>query len=199
MNHGLRLLLGAILLFPIAASYACSSEPNRPPPAGQGSAGPPSAVGVVGSNEGGASDAGAEADAAACNAIENNGVVVDRVGVSGDPPVSNGGTIADGRYDLTAYNVYVGIGGITGPTGVTARSSLTILNGRVEQVLEVGGNTANKEVRTVQSYATTGATMLLTNICPASGSAQQLAYTANDVTLTLTDPVAKEAFVFTKR
>lgn len=181
----------------------CSDDPQRPPPAGTGSftgGGGAGGGGGGGGSDGGTTDAGDAGDAGVvCNTLANATLVVDRNGILGDPPVSTGGTIAEGRYELTDYRIYVGAGGLGGPTGVTASSAMVVSGGKMEQVLTVGGNTPTVERRVITSYNATASTLLRTNICPANGAAAQYQYTASDGSITITDTVSKEAFVFTKR
>lgn len=181
---------------------ACSSDPQRPPPAGEGSTISASGGGGGGGGggDGGATDAGTDVDSGAvCNSLANSSLVVDRIGVVGEPPVSTGGTIQEGRYELTEYRIFVGAGGVGGPTGVTAKSAMTIAAGKMEQVLEIGGNTPTTEKRVITSFNATASTLLRTNICPSDGAAAQYQFTANDAAITITDSLSKEAFVFTKR
>lgn len=192
----------AFLLFmalPVAV-LACEEEEPRPRPAGEGTTTPlPSGSrSEAGTSEAGATDAGTDADTT-CTTIAFGGAVIDRTGINGDPPVSTGGTITDGRYDLTVYSVYVGVGGVAGPTGVTGQSTIVINAGKIEQALRIAGNTPAKETRTLSSYSATGSSVLVTNICPATGTAVTYQYTANDAAIILTDPLSKEAFTFTKR
>jgi hypothetical protein len=191
------------LAFLVVALAACSSDPQRPPPAGDGqTAGGGAGGGGGGGNnqDAGPTDGGNGGDSGVvCNTLANATLVVDRIGIVGDAPVSTGGTIAEGRYELTEYRIYVGAGGLGGPTGVTASSALSVASGRIEQVLKVGGNTPTTETRTITSFNTTASTLLRTNVCPADGAAAQFQFTANDAAITITDTLSKEAFVFTKR
>ena len=193
------------MLFAGAAASACSSEaPKRPDLAGEGRAPIPN---LVGSSEGGveggvdAGDSGARdgGDGGVCSEIPLTGTLVDRVGVIGDPPVSSGGVVADGTYDLTVYSVYIGTGGVAGPTGLTARSTIRIAAGKLEQVLEVGGSSPVKTSRSKGAYTAAGATFAFAELCPNLGGGSQRQFTANDPQLILTDLVTKEAFTFVKR
>ncbi len=197
----LRRCLPFALFVPLLVVVACSSDPHRPQPAGIGesSSGLPAGGGKT---DGGTSDGGVDAgDAGAvvCNTLANATTVVDRIGVVGEPPVSTGGTITDGRYELTDYKLFVGAGGVGGPTGVTGKSAIVVASGRMEQVVEIGGNSPAVERRTITTFNTTGSTLLRTNVCPANSAAAQYQYTASDAVFTITDTVSKEAFVFTKR
>jgi hypothetical protein len=196
------LVLAAVLL-PGGAVAACSDPPNRPP-AGQGSigGGAVSGGGGGGSAEGGvdAGDAdGALGDGGVCNDLVITGQTVDRIGVLGDPPAGKGGTIVDGTYVLTDYSVFVGAGGVGGPTGITAKGAIRFTGGRVDELLEFGGTGNPSVVSTSSSYGATAATFATTQLCPSSGVGATLQYTSNDPVIVLTDPATKEAFTFTKR
>lgn len=189
----------------VLALIACSSDPERPPPAGDSSGTP----GVPGSNAGGGggSDAGGRdsstsdaGNSGVCNSLPNNGVVVSEAEQLGDPPLSNGGTIVDGDYDLTQANIYVGINAGSAPVGVTVQSSLNITAGVIQQVLATGTQTsAAVESRSTQSFTVTTSTIVLTNTCPTAGLVTSQVYTASDTQLILTNPSTKEVFTFTKR
>ena len=173
--------------------YGVDGTPNGPPP---------SAGGDGGVLEGGvdAGDSGAAADAGACNAIVLTGTLVDRTGVVGDPPVSNGGIVVDGDYDLTIYSVYVSAGpGVAGPTGITARSTIRIAAGKIDQVLETGGSSPLTTRRSKSSYSAVAATFATTELCPNLGGGAQRQFTSSAPTLVFTDLTTKEAFTFLKR
>jgi hypothetical protein len=182
---------------------ACADPEVKPAPAQPGSM---SSGGAGGGGGGGAeggtvTEGGFDAgEAGACNDLVNTGTLVDRTGVNGDPPVSTGGTVVDGTYDLNAYAVYVGTAGAAGPTGITAKSTIRIAAGKIDQILELGGTGKTSTVTTMSSvYTATGATFAETDLCPTGGGGRQLQFTASDPQLTLTDLSSKEAFTFAKR
>jgi len=194
-----RLASVALVVLPLVVVVAaCKEDEARPPAAGDGT-GPPPRVGGSTSSEGGVTvDAATDADTT-CTSIPITGQVVDRIGVVGDAPARTGGTITDGRYDLTDYSQYVGLSGVGGPTGVTAQSTIVVANGRIEQAIRFGGAAPSQEVRTLSTFTATGSTLLVTNLCPSSGSASQYQYNANDAQILLNDTATKEQFTFTKR
>lgn len=203
-SNSLLIGVSSFLLVPIlAVIVACSDPAARPPPTGStGSPGAPPPIGGGGAAaEGGARlDAGDAGDGGACNVFPNTGTLVDRVAFIGDPPVSTGGTVVDGLYDLTDYIVYVALGGISGPTGVTMKATLSVREGVVEQVTETGGGGAQPKVeRKSSAFSVTGSTFATTELCPVSGASGSRQYTATGARLILTDPTLKEAFTFTLR
>jgi len=187
-----------IVLLQVGAFVACSDPPARP---GVTVGGPPGGGSGGGGGEGGA-DSGRESggDGGVCNDVVITGLLVDRIGVVGDPPVASGGTIASGNYDLTGYSVYVGSGGVGGPTGITAKATIRIAAGKLDEAIELGGTGKTTTTKTSSSaYTATGATLAETELCPTTGGGKQLQFTAADPILTLTDLTNKEAFTYTKR
>ena len=201
----MRLLrLAAVMsLLGVSLVAACKEDEPLPPPAGDGQAYGPSPGGAsVGSEAGTNTEGGATFDAgdgSVCNAIALTGLVIDRVGRNEELPISTGGIVSDGRYDLTDYVVFVGLGGIGGPTGVTGQASLVVNAGRIEEAIKFGGNTPATEQRTLAAYTAAGSTLSLTNICPSNGGTNQVQFSASETQLVLRDTVTKEAFTFTKR
>ncbi len=191
-----RWLAWAALAFAIVA--ACSDPPQKPGTAVV--SGTPPVVSGGGGGDGGASLAEGGADGGVCSELPNTGLLVDRTGVQGEPPTSIGGTVVDGTYDLTAYAVYVGAAGVSGPTGITAKASMRIGAAKVDEIIELGGSgkTTTTTVRR-SAYSASGATFAETQLCPSTGAGAQFQFTAQDTNLTLTDLSTKEAFTFTKR
>jgi hypothetical protein len=195
--------LTLLVAFGAIGAAACQNDEPKPKYQGDGTPGTPVTVGTT---EGGVDsavrvDANVDAaDGGTCSELTITGFLVDRTGINGEPPVSLGGTVADGTYDLTTYNVYVGVGGVAGPTGLSARSSIRIANNKIEQILESSGSgPAVTTARTKSSYTATGAAFVTTQVCPNAALADTLQYTSTDANLILTDPIAKEAFTFVKR
>jgi hypothetical protein len=196
--------LGVFLI--LGGAAACSSKESRPAAAGDGTAAVPNNAGTT---EGGvdaslrdsAVDTGTADSGAACNDVVLTGVLVDRIGFnsSDSPPVGVGGTVVDGTYDLTSYSVYVGAGGVAGPTGISARGSIRISGGKLDEITEFSGSGPTTQVRKSSGYSAASATFATTEICPNVGGGSQRQFTATDPLLTLTDMVTKEAFTFTKR
>jgi hypothetical protein len=203
MVRSRRLMVVLVSVFLAAgAASACAKEIEKPNGfAGDGQPNPPPPVGggEGGAVEGGVDASGDSGDAGACNTLILTGTLVDRIGIVGDPPVSSGGTVVDGDYDLILYSVYVGAGGVGGPTGLTARSTLRIAAGKIDQITETGGSSPLKVVRSRSAYNATAATFATTELCPNTGGGAQHQFTAVDPQLVLTDLVTKEAFTFTKR
>ncbi|MDB5214662.1 MAG: hypothetical protein JWO86_2589 [Myxococcaceae bacterium] len=199
-RHQAFFIAAVLQLGAVALVGACSDTPSKPEPAVPGTTGTSAGGGGGGGGEAGVIDGGLEGgEGGVCTDVVNTGTLVDRTGVNGDPPVSIGGTIVDGTFDLTAFSVFVGVAGTAGPTGITARSTIRITGSKIEQIIEIGGTGKTTTVSTTSgTFTATGATFAETDLCPA-GAARQLQFTAMDPLLTLTDLTTKEAFTFTKR
>lgn len=198
-------------LLVVASAIACSDKPHRPPASENGSF-----VGVGGGGGGGggaidaatdaSSDADAEAstlDAGVCNDVPLDGIVVDRVGVVGDPPPMAGGTIADGSYALTDLSVYVGASGTGGPTGTSVQQSIRVAGGVIASVTRIqtagDGGAFGPETRVSRSYVVQGTSLVATTTCPAGGGTQQLNFTATNAQLVVVDPQSREQSTYTRR
>lgn len=187
----------AMALAPFAAVLACSDPPSKPEPAVGGK---PIMGGGGGGGPDGGSDVANDSDGGVCNDIMSTAVVIDKTGLQGDPPMPTGGIIADGFYDLTDYSVYVGLSGIAGPTGITARASIRIANGRIDEVLELGGVGKTSSItRTSGTFGATGSTFVETITCGPVLGGKQVQYTSTNASLLLVDLTTKEAFTFTLR
>jgi hypothetical protein len=97
--------------------------------------------------------------AISCNTISNAASVVTVMQVAADPPASNGGTIADGTYEMTAVTIYTGADGPTGASG-TAQTTVDV-SGATLQVVTAG----EPPTRTV-TLATSGTAFTATDTCP---------------------------------
>jgi hypothetical protein len=205
------LIFMAVAMSPFALflfGTACSDPPTRPGPAGDGTAKPIQAGGgkTDGSVEGGEGgavgvDSGVSPfDASPCNAVVLTGQIVDRIGVNSEPPVATGGVIADGTYDLTAYSVYVGVGGVGGPTGITARMTLETSSPKLDEIIELGGvGKTPTTTRRKSTYSVSGATFSTLESCPTGAVLSRQFTVTGTTTLVLTDLLTKEEFTFTKR
>jgi hypothetical protein len=193
----------------LAASvvFACQEDEKRPPAVGDtgqfSSGGAGGGGGSSGSSgEGGVVDGGEDSgdSGAACNALTNDGNVVDQNRVVGDPPTGTGGSITDGTYELTQAQVYVGAAGTPGPSGVTYRGVLRLTNGKLERVTAMQANQGATpiESRTFAELVAGGTTFTVTQSCPAPFQ-DQYTYSVLNNTLNITSLITKESFTFTLR
>jgi hypothetical protein len=204
------MLRGGVLFLVLSASIAvltaplsCSSDPDRPPASpGTGTAQPGGPIGAGGTEAGANEDAALpQGDAGACNAFDNVGQLVDQLGQNGDPPVETGGAIVDGTYELTSDTIFVGAGGVGGPTGVQVQATIEVTAGVLERAISLkdtnNGQTSDR--RETFHFATSNADFALAETCPLNTAAVTDTYSATATTLTISDPQAREVFVYTLR
>jgi len=196
------IVLVAAAAFPTVATAASCSGGGQTP----GAAAATSATGATGASQSASSSSGAggmlpscsaTADAAlTCKAPEACGVPATMMQVAAPLPAGKGGTIADGVYLLTAYNVYTGVGGAEGPT-----------NFKVEQVLVIQGG---KSVRwrlgaqgPAQGFAGTLDTSKgffnLSTTCPGALAGKDEPYSAAGDTLRVYGSKNSDERVFNRR
>jgi hypothetical protein len=139
-----------------------------------------------------------EADGALeCKAPKACGDPVTMTNVPEALPMGAGGMVADGVYVLTAYNVYTGKGGESGPTTFKLEEVL---------VIEGGGKTARWRLG-VQGPAkgfsgtldTSKGFFTLTTACPGMSLGKDLPYTATPDKLTLYDTMNKDERILERR
>jgi len=180
-------------------AFAACSDPATKPGTAIVTGPPPVTAGGGGGGDGGTAGGEGGADGGVCTDLAITGTLVDRTAVQGDPPTATGGTVVDGDYDLTELTVYVGTSGVAGPTGITAKASIRIGAGKIDEVIELGGTgKTTTKTATRSTFSASGATFAETELCPTTGAGKQLQFTATDPILILTDLTTKEAFTFTK-
>jgi hypothetical protein len=185
----------------LAAPLACSSDPDRPPPSPATGTKQPGGPVSAGGSEAGAGDDAAipKVDGGTCNDFENVGQLVDQEGQIGEPPIQSGGTIVDGTYELTSDEVFVG--GVGGPTGVQVQATIVVAGGVLDRAITIedttNGQTSDR--RETFQFAASDADLALAETCPLATAAVTNTYTATATTLTISDPQAREVFVYTIR
>ena len=137
-----------------------------------------------------------------CNSVPNGASIVQQQNVATAPPTPAGGPtpIADGTYYVTAWNIYTGAGGVSGPTG-SATQFTSVIQGSTYQVVEfVTGLNPSGLVQN-GTFTTSGSSITITGTCPAGLGANSFTafdYDGTSFTLyTTTTPV--NALVFTKQ
>lgn len=203
-----RTLAALLLLAGSVTTFACKDDESRPPAASE--LGPPTGGGggAGGGGGGGGDGGGASNDGggdsgdsgAACNTLPNEGNFVDQNRIVGEPQTGIGGAIVDGTYELTAADVYVGAGGVPGPSGVTYKGALRITTGTLERVttLQASQGATPVETRSIGDYVAAGTTFTVTQSCPAAFQ-DQYTYSVQNNTLNITSLITKESFTFTLR
>jgi hypothetical protein len=154
---------------------------REPPPADDSGAGDTSAPSEDASapSEGGA-DVGVDAHGDAppeCNKLANLGSPVPGNLVANAAPAPTGGTLVDGTYVLTKYQVYTGPGGQSGPSGQSLASTLALAGSTYEAVSSTGGS----DTRVNGTFTTSGTSYTATVTCPG-GPTTALGYTFDGTT-----------------
>jgi hypothetical protein len=142
-------------------------------------------------------DAGANGpDGGPCNLLMNLGQVVQEVQVGENVPAPSGGALAAGSYNLTAVNLYTGLGGNAGPTGRAFQESVLFGVGTFQDVQAQGAVDAGlmRPITTNGTYTTNGSALTETVTCPGTGAAT-INYTAIGSTLHLF--VSQNEFIYT--
>ena len=190
----------SLLLLPLVAiplvGTACKDEPKRPAVYGGGIAQPGSGGGNI--VEAGGTDAGTDTDtdAGSCTDLVNAGLAVDQTAVADDLTAGTGGAVTDGAYNLSEARIYVGASGTPGPTNVVYKETIRITAPTFERVVvftSSGGSTS--EIRSAGTFTQNGTTGVITLTCPSQNT-EQVTYTAASNTLTITNVVTKESFVY---
>lgn len=209
---------GVVLAVSLAASAlvgACSSE-STPPPGSDLSTPQPGSPGAGSSTPSDASSTDTGSPIGACNTIDNLGNLVDAVAFADLLPPGTGGTVVDGDYDLVDVTVYIGLSGTPGPTGVSYKSSISILDSVLQQVLlrqnsiglvdagsDLDGSTNEDagpdDLRTTQAFSVNDTGLSTTMTCPNTGESVSFGFTATDTRLVLLDPRTSTSFTFEKR
>jgi hypothetical protein len=149
------------------------------------------------------SDAGtdARADAGACTTLDIGGAQVDQQGVVGDPPAGSGGTVLDGTYDMIEARLYVGAAGAPGVTGNRFQATLRITGGTMERAVIFTSNAGGSTRSFVSGTLTvSGPNATYAIACPnPTQESLAISVLSGGTSLTLTNQVTKEAFVWSKR
>lgn len=186
----------------LLALAACKGDPDRPPVANGGSAYPGSSSG-----SGGTSDAGSNpspttdgGDAGACTDLlpsMSGGVILQDVVIDA-LPAGSGGTLADGLYFLSQAQLYQS-SGIAGPTDTEFVGVMRITGTTFERAVSAQAGTATEATSAVSGTITTSGTNATIALSCPSASQETVRFTALDTTLTFSNPVTGEQFVYTKQ
>jgi hypothetical protein len=120
-----------------------------------------------------------------CNGLTGTAPFITRQQVASSPPPMTGGMLVDGTYFLTAYAVYTGTGGATGPTGAPFSELVVHAGGFAEAVVQTQGSPIL--TRQNNTITTSGNNYVTTVVCPAGAPSQTLSYTATANVLTIVD------------
>ncbi len=124
-----------------------------------------------------------------CGTVPNSGTDAPEVAGTGTMPSPQGGTIVDGTYFLTRFEIYP-------PGSVDAykrRHALKFENGKVESVTSRDGS---PEQRNSGTFTTSGTNLVMTVDCPGAGSVTK-GYTATATEFWMFE--SDEIHVYTKQ
>jgi hypothetical protein len=125
---------------------------------------------------------------AACLGVAREGTDIAEVSIAAAPPAaSGGGPIAPGKYLLTKWETYSGVGGTAGPTGEIRRTTL-IISGSQAQYAPSDVDGANDMTNVSYQFLLSGTTFDSTEICPVPTRPRTRGYTVNGAVLTLDEP-----------
>jgi hypothetical protein len=133
-----------------------------------------------------------------CNDLINMAPVIPGQKVAAVLPTPRGGTIADGTYYETAYTLYTGAGGATGPEGVDHQMTAIIAGGMARVV--VFGDVVQQ--RYLFNIATSGTTTTWNFLCPTGFTAIPYGFDATPSEITLYvpfDPANQRTFTLTRQ
>lgn len=192
----------------VLALFGCADDPVRPPVSGD-APNQPGTGSAGGGGGGGASRSDAAAsdddggDGGTCSTLTPGVSAVDQLAVAGDPPPAIGGAILDGAYDLVEARVYLGLTTGMGPglTGSSYRGSLQITRRALERTVTItNSSSATSATNQRGTLIVAGTNGTLSFACPVPLQ-EQVTYSVlnSGASLTITNLVTKEAYVFTRR
>lgn len=109
-----------------------------------------------------------------CHSLAQSADLIEQIAMADAPPAPIGGEIPDGTYHLVASTVHTGADGMSGPTGISERTttSCASLTCRVRAYF----STASDEVRGVTVFDPDGTRLTATRTCPQPEQVQNLTY-----------------------
>lgn len=163
---------------------------------GGGTGGAGGATGSGGATSSGGTtttSAGGGGAASACNTVAITAPAITDANGAGTKPVPEGGTIADGTYEVTAHTYYA-----PGSAKGTTYQVMLVVAGSTAQIAQIRDSGA--EERFSLSVSTTGTTFSGISSCPVTGTALDFnAYTATATELLLFNPTNGSVVTFTKQ
>jgi hypothetical protein len=141
----------------------------------------------------------------ACNAVDNTAATIDRTQVAEALPIGDaaGGTFAPGTYFRTAATVYTGVGGGTGPNGVTDRQTVVLsaasAGGTAFVAQSVQSMNGGADQRGTLMGTPSGTTVSLVITCPVSAPFADFPYTATSTGYTVYNTVDNVVEVYTRQ
>jgi hypothetical protein len=152
-----------------------------------------------------ASDGGpADGPSVACNMLVNDGPHVVPVNQPTSPPAPLGGSISDGTYVLTTYNIFIGPDGQPPLQGDFWASSIMTVTSTTMQTIEgyrMGGLDHLPGTARTYTFTVSGTAINLAETCPKMTPAATTDFTAtpNEFRLYVSGPSWTTEEIFTKR
>jgi hypothetical protein len=138
----------------------------------------------------GAADADTDADGGgACNTLVNGAAESTSSTIASAAPTATGGTIVDGTYFQTEFNVYDPSGTPSGPTPSGLKVTLKITGNLMESIQTLPDDSTDTFAET---FVVAGTALNRTLTCPKSAADLAATYTVSGSTLTIyeTDPTS---------
>lgn len=138
-----------------------------------------------------------------CNTIANTATTIDRTQVAEALPSASaaGGTFALGTYFRTATTVYTGVGGATGPNGVTDKQTIVLSDAGAGAIIaqSVQSTSGAADQHGTLMVTSTGTTVSLVITCPVNAPFADFPYTATATGFTLYNTIDNIVEVYTKQ
>jgi hypothetical protein len=128
------------------------------------------AMDIDAGNDAGVTDAFFVDDASdLCNALANGGPEVPETRAAMDPPANGaGGTIPfPSFWYLTKWEVFTGVGGVTGPTGTSRKTAMRFTSATTYEKVTVDVGSGQPDEHDSRTYSTNGTTLYSIQICPS--------------------------------
>lgn len=172
-----------------AAATACSTTTTSAtsvPEAGAADASKPADASVPDAADSG-SDAGG-----ACNSVVNGGGDVQAASVKSAAPTATGGTIADGTYFQTEFNLYDPGSPAEAPAASGMISTLVIKGNSIESIIEFPDGSSETYSET---FSVSGSKLMRNLTCPKTSQEPDAAYSVSGATFTIYETDAKSSLV----
>lgn len=162
------------------------------------SSGATSSGGASSGGTDGGTDSGSTAPS--CQGVPREGTSVGETAIAAAPPAAAGGNIAAGKYHLTLWESYTGVGGTAGPTGETRKATLVVTGTMLQFAVTDVEQAVDLPIWAEQSQ-TQGSTLTSDEICPLAGRPRSRSFTAAPTQLELFESVGAitRRFVYTKQ
>lgn len=137
---------------------------------------------------------------AACLGVAREGADTAEVSIAAPAPAAGGGTILPGKYLLTKWETYTGVGGFAGPTGEIRRTTL-IISGSQAQFATRDVEEAKDVPIVAEQFQLSGATFDSTEICPVPERPRSRGFTVTGAVLSLDESFGAltRRFFYTKQ